>query len=446
MTPRALAERVCQRLGAAGYQAYLVGGCVRDLLLGREPADYDVATSATPDRVLDVFPGSLAVGAQFGVIIVTAEDEEVAEVHVATFRSEAGYSDGRRPDEVVFTTSAEADAERRDFTINALFMSPETGAILDYIGARADIDRRIIRTIGDPARRFQEDRLRMVRAIRFAARLGYAIDPATFEAIRREAAAISSVSPERLRDECTRILTEGSAARGFELLDSSGLLAHILPEISRMKGVMQPPNYHPEGDVFVHTLLLLSHLPPGVSPTLAWGALLHDVAKPPTFAPPVGPEGRIRFDRHAEIGAVMARTICERFRFSTADTEQIVELVAQHMRFKDAMAMRPATLKRFIRQPRFEEHLELNRIDCLSSNGNLESHDFVADFIANTPEEQVRPARLITGDDLKGMGIPPGPAYRQILQTIEDAQLEGIIRTHEEAMKKVAEISTNGIV
>jgi poly(A) polymerase len=438
MTPRALAESVCQRLAAVGYQAYLVGGCVRDLLLGREPADYDVATNATPDRVVDVFPDSLTVGAQFGVVIVTAED---AEVHVATFRSETSYSDGRRPDKVIFAASAEEDARRRDFTINALFMVPESREVLDYTGGRADLDARIIRAIGDPARRFHEDHLRMARAVRFAARLEYAIEARTFEAIQREAVAITTVSPERLRDECTRILTEGSAARGFELLDSIGLLLHILPEISRMKGVQQPPQFHPEGDVWTHTLLLLSQLLPGASTTLAWGALLHDVGKPPTFAPPASPAGRIRFDGHAEMGAVMARAICERFRFSSSDTEQIVALVSQHMRFKDVAAMRPATLKRFVRQSMFEEHLELNRIDCLASNGNLESHQFVANFIANTPMEQVRPARLVTGDDLKAMGLPTGPKYREVLQQIEDAQLEGRITTRGEALELAAELT-----
>lgn len=431
MTSRELAESVCKRLNAAGYQAYLVGGCVRDLLLGRPPADYDVATNATPDRVEEVFPGSLTVGAQFGVVIVV---EEGAEIHVATFRSEGSYSDGRRPDHVIFAATAEEDARRRDFTINALFMAPETGEILDYTGGRADLDARIIRAIGDPTARFQEDRLRMVRAVRFAARLEYEIEQETFDSIRREAAAISTVSPERLRDECTRILTEGGAARGFELLDAAGLLVHILPEITRMKGVQQPPQYHPEGDVWTHTLLLLSQLPPGTSATLAWGALLHDVGKPPTFIPPTGPDGRIRFDGHAEMGAVMSQAICWRFRFSSDDTEQIVALVTQHMRFKDVLAMRPATLKRFVRQPGFEEHLELNKIDCQASNGNLESYQYVRDFVESTPVEQVRPARLVTGDDLKRMGLPPGPKYREVLQQLEDAQLDGRVETRDQAL------------
>jgi poly(A) polymerase len=437
MTSRELAERVCQRLVVAGYQSYLVGGCVRDLLLGREPADYDVATDAIPDRVVEVFPGSLTVGAQFGVVIVA---EGGREVHVATFRSETSYTDGRRPDQVTFAASPAEDAHRRDFTINALFMVPESAEILDFTGGRADLDARIIRAIGDPARRFREDRLRMVRAVRFAARLEYNIEPETFEAIQRDAAAITTVSPERLRDECTRILTEGSAARGFELLDANGLLVHILPEISRMQGVPQPPQYHPEGDVWTHTLLLLSQLRVGVSATLAWGALLHDVGKPPTFAPPAGSEGRIRFDGHAEIGAAMARAICDRFRFSAGDTEQIVALVTQHMRFKDALAMRPSTLKRFVRQPLFEEHLELNKIDCQASNGNLESYEFVANFMATTPADQVRPARLISGEDLKKMGLPPGPRFREVLQKIEDAQLEGRITTTEEALALASKV------
>ena len=432
MTPRTLADHICERLRAAGYQGYLVGGCVRDILLGREPADYDVATDATPDRVVEIFPGSLTVGAKFGVVIVPREG---AEVEVATFRSETGYADGRHPDAVVFAQTPEEDVRRRDFTINALLMDPRNGEILDFVGGRADLNAGIIRAIGDPDTRFREDRLRMARAARFAARLGYRIEAATLTAIQRQAAAIVQVSPQRLRDECSRILTEGAAQKGFELLDETGLLAFILPEVARMKGVQQPPQFHPEGDVWVHTLLLLAGLNPGASVTLAWGALLHDVGKPPTFAPPQGPEGRIRFDGHAEVGTVIARAVCERLRFSNEDTEQIAVLVAQHMKFKDVQAMRESTLKRFVRQPGFEEHMELNRLDCLASNGNLESYEFVRAFIEATPPEQVRPIRLVTGDDLKGMGLPPGPKYREILQAVEDAQLEGKLTTRDEALK-----------
>jgi poly(A) polymerase len=435
MNPRSLADHICERLRGAGYQAYLVGGCVRDLLLKRDPADYDVATDATPDRVVEIFPGSLTVGAKFGVVIVPDEaPDKGAEVEVATFRSEAGYADGRHPDEVVFAKTPEEDVRRRDFTINALLMDPRSDEVLDFVGGRADLDAGIIRAIGDPGTRFCEDRLRMARAARFAARLGYRIEAATLAAIQREAPAIVQVSPQRLRDECSRILTEGAAQRGFELLDETGLLAFILPEVARMKGVQQPPQFHPEGDVWIHTLLLLAGLGPGASVTLAWAALLHDVGKPPTFAPPQGPEGRIRFDGHAEVGTVIARAICERLRFSNEDTEQILSLVAQHMKFKDVQAMRESTLKRFVRQPGFEEHMELNRLDCLASNGNLENYEFVRAFIAATPPEQVRPIRLVTGNDLKAMGLAPGPKYREILQAVEDAQLEGTLQSREQAL------------
>jgi poly(A) polymerase len=431
MTPRALANHICERLRDAGYQAYLVGGCVRDLLLNREPADYDVATDATPDRVVEIFPGSLTVGAKFGVVIVPGED---AEVEVATFRSETGYADGRHPDEVVFARTPEEDVRRRDFTINALLMDPRSGDVLDFVGGRADLSAGIIRAIGDPGARFREDKLRMARAARFAARLDYRIEPATFTAIQLEAPAIVQVSPQRLRDECSRILIEGAAQKGFELLDKTGLLAFILPEVARMKGVQQPPQFHPEGDVWVHTLLLLAGIGPGASVTLAWGALLHDVGKPPTFAPPQGPEGRIRFDGHAEVGTVMTRAICERLRFSNEDTEQVASLVAQHMKFKDVQAMRESTLKRFVRQPGFEEHMELNRLDCVASNGNLESYEFVRAFIEATPLDQVRPIRLVNGNDLKAMGLLPGPKYREILQAVEDAQLDGTLKSREQAL------------
>lgn len=434
MTPRELAEKICRRLHDAGHQAYLVGGCVRDLLLGREPADYDVATDARPQRVQDLFPGSLLVGAQFGVVIVV---EGGVQVEVATFRSDIGYSDGRHPDRVEYSDSPEDDVRRRDFTINGLLLDVRTGAILDFVGGKKDLQAGIIRTIGNPEHRFREDKLRMVRAVRFAARFGFSMEPETFAAIRRLAPAASGVSAERLRDELTRLLTEGAARRAFELLDETGLLDVLLPEIARMKGVEQPPQFHPEGDVWVHTLLMLEQLPAGCSPTLAWGVLLHDVGKPPTFTPPDGPGGRIRFDQHAEIGARMAREICRRFRFSNEDTEQICSLVANHLRFKDVQQMRPATLKRFVRLPWFEEHLELHRLDCLGSHGLLDNYEFVRRFLQETPPEQVRPKRLITGEDLKQMGYPPGPQFRLILQAVEDAQLEGKLTDREAALDYV---------
>ncbi len=439
MNARQMAESVCRTLRGAGHQAYLVGGCVRDILLGREPSDYDVATEATPDRVQSLFRQSLAVGAQFGVIIVTHGSEQV---EVATFRSDVGYSDGRHPDRVVFTTSAREDAQRRDFTINALLLDPETNEVLDYVGGRDDLRAGIIRAIGQPAERLREDKLRMIRAVRFAARFDYAIEAATFSAIAKLAPDICQVSAERIRDELTKILTEGAARRGFELLDETRLLPEILPEVARMKGVEQPPQFHPEGDVWTHTLMMLEQLQPGCSPTLAWGVLLHDVGKPPTFTPPSGPDGRIRFDQHVEVGTRMAEAICRRLRLSNDDTEQIAALVANHLRFKDVGQMRLSTLKRFVRLNRFEEHLELHRLDCLSSHRNLEAYEFVRHFLAETPPEQVRPPRLLTGDELISMGFIPGPSFKEILDAVEEAQLNGKLHTHEEAVRYVEESFT----
>jgi poly(A) polymerase len=434
MTPRDLADRICKTLCARGHQAYLVGGCVRDILLGREPADYDVATDAQPDEVQQMFPDSLAVGAQFGVMIVTDGD---AQVEVATFRSDIGNSDGRHPDKVVFSTSVKDDVQRRDFTINALLLDPKTNEVLDYVGGREDLRAGIIRTIGRPEDRFCEDKLRMVRAVRFAARFRYAIEGATFAAIRKLAPDVCQVSAERIRDEVTKILTEGAARRGFELLDETALLPEILPEIARMKGVEQPPQFHPEGDVWIHTLLMLEKLSAGCSPTLAWGVLLHDVGKPPTFKPPTGPNGRIRFDEHVEVGTRMAEDICRRLKFSNEDTEQVAALVANHLRFKDVGQMKLSTLKRFVRLLRFEEHLDLHRLDCLSSHGSLESYDFVRRFLKETPPEEVRPPRLLTGGDLLGLGFKPGPLFKEILDAIEESQLNGEIQTHEEALALV---------
>jgi poly(A) polymerase len=436
MGARQLAEEICKRLRDAGQQALFVGGCVRDMMLGREPADYDVATDATPERVQELFPGSITVGAKFGVILVVGYEEDV---EVATFRSDVGYTDGRHPEKVIYTRSAKEDVARRDFTINGLLYDPQKDEVLDYVGARTDIEARLVRAIGDPRTRFEEDKLRMVRAVRFAARLNFTIEAATMKAIRELAPKIHSVSSERLNEELTKILTEGAARRGFELLDETGLLVELLPEIAKMKGVEQPPQYHPEGDVWIHTRMVLEKLPGGVSPTLAWGALLHDVGKPPTFAAPKDPTDRIRFDGHAEVGTQLAHEISRRLRFSNEDGERIEALVANHMRFKDVPNMRASTLKRFVRMPHFEEHLELHRIDCLSSNRNLGIYQQVRDFLDQTPPEDVRPPRLLTGDDLKDMGFAPGPRFKEILQALEDAQLEGQIRTRADALRLVQE-------
>jgi poly(A) polymerase len=438
MTSRALAERICATLRQYGHLAYFVGGCVRDLELGREPDDYDVCADARPERVQELFPRSLAVGAKFGVILVV---EEGAQVEVATFRSDIGYSDGRHPDHVVYSDSPQEDVRRRDFTINGLLMDPATGEVLDYVGGRADLRAGIVRAIGDPRLRFAEDKLRMLRAVRFAARFGFRIEPKTMAAAQSLAAQITQVSPERIRDELTKLLTEGAARRGFELLEETGLLAVVLPDIARMKGVEQPPQFHPEGDVWIHTRMLLEKLPPNCSPTLAWGVLLHDVGKPPTFTPATGPGTRIRFNGHEEVGARMAEHICRELRFSNDDTEQIEALVANHMRFKDVPQMRAATLKRFVRLPRFEEHLELHRLDCLASHGSLDTYTFVQRFLVETPPEKVYPPKLVTGDDLKGMGLVPGPRFREILLAVEEAQLEGRLLDRESALQFARSIS-----
>ena len=436
---RALAERVCRTLRGAGHQAYLVGGCVRDILLEREPADYDVATDATPERVQQLFPRSLAVGAQFGVIVVLEDSAsgDPLQVEVATFRSDIGYSDGRHPDRVVYAKTPQEDVKRRDFTINALLLDSETNEILDFVGGRDDLRAGVIRAIGDAETRFREDKLRMIRAVRFAARFHYAIEESTFAAIVKLAPEIRQVSAERIRDELTKLLTEGHARRGFELLDETRLLPEFLPEIEHMKGVEQPPQFHPEGDVWIHTLLMIEDLEPGCSPTLAWGVLLHDVGKPPTFKPASGPGTRIRFDEHAEVGTRMAEEICRRLRFSNEDTAQVAGLVANHMRFKDVLQMKPATLKRFVRLDHFQEHMELHRLDCLSSHRNLDNYDFMRRFLAETPAEQVRPPRLLSGDDLVRLGYRPGPAFKAILEAVEEAQLNGMLNTHEEALQLV---------
>jgi poly(A) polymerase len=356
-------------------------------------------------------------------------------VEVATFRSDVGYSDGRHPDEVRFSKDPRQDVERRDFTINGMMLDPETNKVLDFVGGREDLKAGIISAIGDPNRRFAEDKLRMLRAVRFAARFDYQIDPATMSAIQKSAPQIHQVSCERVREELTKMLTEGRARRAFELLDTSGLLPEVLPEIAAMKGVEQSPQHHPEGDVFVHTLLLLDKLPAGGSKTLAWGALLHDVGKPPTFR--VAPD-RIRFDSHVEVGVKMAAEICRRLRFSNYETGQILALVDNHMRFADVQRMKQSTLKKFLRLAAFDEHLELHRMDCLSSHGNLDSYEYSRDQLQSIPPEAIRPTPLITGQDLIEAGYAPGPRFKEILSAIEDAQLEGRIATHAAALEWLA--------
>ena len=430
MDSEALAHQVIDRLRAAGHQAFLVGGCVRDLLLGVKPKDFDIATDARPDRIMDLFPRSGRVGAHFGVVLVR---DVFDQVEVATFRSDHDYLDGRHPEQVRFENDPREDVLRRDFTINGLMMDPDTGRVLDFVDGRGDLARGVIRAIGDPNARFREDHLRLLRGIRFAARFGFEIEPVTFEAMRRDHALILKVAMERVREELVRILTEGGARRGFELLDASGMLADLLPEVAAMKGVAQPPEYHPEGDVWQHTLLLLEQLRQPTPDPGARRALLHDVGKPPTFRV----ADRIRFDGHVEEGVRVARLILTRLRFSREEMEQVEALIDNHMRFKDVSRMKESTLKRFLRLPAFEEHLELHRLDVMSSNKRLDNYNLAKAKLEEYSAEHLQPQPLLTGADLIGMGYEPGPQFSRILAVLEDAQLEGHVRSREEAMDLV---------
>jgi poly(A) polymerase len=424
-----LATSIIHRLHKAGFDAYFAGGCVRDRLRGVEPKDFDIATSATPPQVEKLFPKTIPVGAHFGVMLVV-EDEIPFEV--ATFRTDGGYQDGRHPTSVSFS-NLEEDAKRRDFTVNGLYYDLKTKQVIDKVGGEADIKKKLIRTIGDPEKRFLEDHLRMMRAIRFAVQLDYEIDPTTFKTIAKHSALIQKVSAERIRDELGKTLTSPEPARGLELLDSSGLLKHVLPEAEKMKGVEQPMEYHPEGDVFIHTMLLMKQLKsPPIE--LAMGALLHDIAKPQTF---VRAPDRIRFHGHDKIGAEMATEICKRLTFPNAQTDLIASLVSEHLRFKDAFEMRVSTLKRFLSLDRFDLHLELHRIDCLASHGKLDAYNFCKEKWEEFKKLPPPPLRLITGEDLKGLGFKPGPEFSTILRAVEDAILEGTVKTRDEALHLV---------
>lgn len=422
-----LALSLIRQLRNRTHKAYLVGGCVRDRLLGIEPKDFDISTDASPAQIAAYFPGAVLVGAHFGVVLVK---EGEAQVEVATFRSEGEYTDARRPDEVHFESDPELDAQRRDFTINGLMEDPLTGEIIDVVGGRADLASQTIRAIGDPARRFREDHLRMLRAVRFAARLNFTIEPQTRSAIQTLADKVKTVSAERVRDELLRIFSEGCGRRGLELLDELGLLARLLPEVKAFQGVEQPPEYHPEGDVWTHVLLMFEKMGKATG-SLAMGVLLHDIGKPPTFRR----AERIRFDGHAEVGAAMAHDLLARLRFSNEETEHITALVANHMKFKDVQKMRTSTLKRFLRMDRFEEHLALHCLDCLSSNGKTESYEYVKEKLLELGQETLHPPRLLSGQDLIAAGFSPGPAFRSALEAIETAQLEGEIQTREEALQ-----------
>jgi poly(A) polymerase len=443
----AAALAIACTLRDAGHQAYFAGGCVRDLLLRLEPKDYDVTTSATPAEIVALFAKTFAVGAHFGVVLVCTPrpgEPDIA-TEVATFRNDGAYSDGRRPDAVQFATDPREDVQRRDFTINGLLLDPIAyeasgdldASVLDFVQGRRDLSLGVVRAIGDANLRYAEDKLRMLRAVRFAARLNFHLE---VEGIRCKAAQIVQVSQERIRDELTRILTEGGARRGFELLYQLGLLGRILPEVVRLRGVAQPPEFHPEGDVWTHTMLLLEKLPAGSSATLAWGALLHDIGKPATYQPPnpkAGKPDRIRFNGHVEAGVRIGEEILARLRFSNDDTAQILALIRNHMRFGDILQMKQSTLKRFLRLPRFEEHLELHRLDASSAHGDLKLYDFARAQFEAEPAPDLRPAPLLTGRDLIAAGYRPSPQFKPMLALAEDAQLDGSATTREEALAMV---------
>ena len=422
------AREIAARLSARGHVAYFAGGCVRDLLRGKIPKDIDIATDARPEVVREIFPRTYAVGAHFGVIVVLEKDFQF---EVATFRSDGAYLDGRRPTEVHFS-SPEKDAARRDFTINGMFFDPARDEVIDFVGGRVDLEAHLIRAIGDPVQRFKEDRLRMLRAVRFATVLQFDIEAGTWNALLQDASAINEISAERIRDELVRILMSPQRTRGWDLLDASGLLHAILPEIAAMKGCKQPPQFHPEGDVFQHTRLMLKLLPATASLPLVLSALFHDIGKPPTSE--VDETGRIRFNGHDRIGAEMTEEIMKRLRFSRAEIDATVEAVRQHMVFKDVPRMRIAKLKRFMARPTFADELELHRVDCASSHRMMENYDFLLrkrDEFANEP---IIPPPLVTGNDLIALGMKPGPKFGEILEAVETLQLEGTLRSREEAL------------
>ena len=429
------AAAVVRRLQAAGARAYFAGGAVRDALLGLAPQDVDIATSARPEEVARLFPGARAVGAAFGVMLVSRGRRRF---EVATFRAEGRYSDGRHPDQVRFADER-ADVERRDFTANALLYDPVRRRVLDLVGGRADIRRRVLRTVGAPQRRFREDHLRLLRAARFAAALGFRIDPATARAARKLAPLVKKVSAERVREELSRMLSAGGrvARRSVELLRELGLVAQVLPELERLYDLPQPPEFHPEGDCWEHTLRSLALLRPGAEPALALAVLLHDAGKGVTARRDRA--GRMRFNRHAERGARIAERIARRLALANAEREALVDLVAQHMRFKDLPRMRPAKLKRFLRSERFAQHLELHRLDCLASHGDLSVWRFARRKLRESPAEVLRPPRLVTGHDLLALGYPQGPIIGQILRALEEEQLEGRLAEREAALAWVRE-------
>ncbi len=432
MTAREAAVSLALRLKQAGHTAYFAGGCVRDRLLGKEPKDYDIATSATPQEVLILFPGSNEVGAHFGVIIAKTGGHHV---EIATFRTDGSYKDGRRPESVAFSTPEE-DARRRDFTVNGLFEDPESGEIIDYVGGRADLDVGILRAIGDPAARFAEDALRLLRAVRFAAVLGYEIESGTWAAIRENARQLARISPERIREEFSRIITSPRRALGLDLLVRSGLIEHFLPEVLALIGCEQPPEWHPEGDVYTHTRIMLEMLPDDASLELCLAVLLHDIAKPPTRT--LDGE-RIRFNGHDALGATMAEAILRRLRYPNHVIEDVSFMVSRHMQFMNVQNMRTAKLKRFMAAPTFPQELELHRVDCGSSNGFTDNLEFLIARGEQFAAEPLIPPPLVTGRDLIALGLQPGPHFKQLLDAVQIEQLEGRLADRDEALEWLKE-------
>jgi poly(A) polymerase len=426
---REAARKVVERLQLAGHQAFWVGGCVRDMLLGVEPEDYDVATSARPEQVEALFSKTVPVGKAFGVVRVV-EGPHVVEV--ATFRAEADYEDGRRPGRVTFA-DARADALRRDFTINGLFFDPVRGELHDWVDGKRDLERRWIRTIGRPEDRFAEDHLRMLRAVRLAAQLDFHIEEATLRAIRTHARLLERISAERIRDELLRLLAPAWAARGLRLLRDSGLLAVILPEVEAMAGCAQSPEHHPEGTVWEHVLRMLEQMPPDAERLLSWAVLLHDVGKPVT-AQPESDTGRIRFPEHEKVGEEITRRILERLRFPRRDIETLAFVVRHHMQFKDVPHMRRATLRRLLLRPTFPLELELHRLDCLGSHGRLDIYErLVRERQALEAQPQLQPP-LVRGRDLIALGLQPGPLLGRLLAELRDKQLAEELTTPEAAL------------
>jgi poly(A) polymerase len=423
------AREIAKRLVDAGYVALFAGGCVRDLLMGRTPKDYDIATSATPQQVLALFPKSNEVGAHFGVVIVKNHGHHI---EVATFRTDGSYSDSRRPDHVIFST-AEDDAQRRDFTMNGLFQDPFTDKVIDYVGGSIDLHAGILRAIGDPHLRFSEDALRLLRAIRFATCLQFTIEENTWQAIKTHAALLANISPERIRDELAKMLVSPHRARAFQFLVDSTLINYFWPEVIALMGCEQPPEWHPEGDVFIHTKIMLEMLGDNVSLELALAVLLHDIAKPPTRTIDAD-TGRIRFNGHDALGAEMAVDMLKRLRFSNEIIDAVVPMVARHMQFMNVQQMRVAKLKRFMSTPTFTQELELHRVDCGSSNGFTDNWEYLIAKGEEFSREPLIPPPLITGRDLIAAGMSPGPLFREILDEIETEQLEGRLTSREQAL------------